>query len=147
MRAHVWAAIIAMAALAPAQAQQAPGWIADRNGCRVWNSIPHAGETIIWSGRCKRGYADGYGALAWLIDGKLYETYTGDMEDGHFTGHGTQIYNDGAIYTGDYMDDNLDGPGIVHTPEGDIFSGIWANHCFKGVRHRGTKSERYSKCE
>jgi len=147
MRAHVWAAIIIMAAFVPAQAQQAPGWIADQNGCRVWNAIPHPGESIIWSGRCKRGYADGYGALAWLIDGKLYETYTGELESGHYTGHGTQIYNDGGIYTGDYMDDRDDGPGIYRDPNGDVFSGIWANGCFNGVRRRGTASVPYSKCE
>ena len=147
MRAHAWAAIIAMAALAPAQAQQAPGWTADRNGCRVWNSTPKSGETIIWSGRCKGGYADGYGVLVWLRDGKLIETYTGVLMGGHYTGHGTQIWDDGAIYTGDYMDDRADGPGIYRSPDGEVFSGIWEDGCFKDGRRRGAMGVPFSKCQ
>jgi hypothetical protein len=124
------------------------GWIADSNGCRVWNSIPHQGETIIWSGRCKAGYADGHGVLVWLLDGKLFETYTGDMMAGHYFGHGTQIYVDGGIFTGDYMDDSKDGPGIYHSPDGEVFTGVWDAGCFKGVRRRpGETGVPFSKCE
>jgi hypothetical protein len=59
MRAHVWAAAMAIAALTPAQAQQDRSWIADQNGCRVWNSNPGSEETVTWSGPCKDGYANG----------------------------------------------------------------------------------------
>src|SRR5208282_1753919 len=40
-------------------------WITDSHGCKVWDSLPSANESVSWSGPCKDGYADGEGTLAW----------------------------------------------------------------------------------
>ena len=39
-------------------------WITDNHGCKVWDSLPSANESVSWSGPCKDGYADGKGTLA-----------------------------------------------------------------------------------
>ena len=136
MRAHVWAAIIAMAAPNQAHAQQQPGWIADKNGCRVWNSTPDPGDTVSWSGPCKDGLANGYGVLVWLLDGQLDETYVGVLTGGHYTGYGTQIWRTGATFSGSYLNDRASGWGTYRDPDGAEHSGNWVDGCLK----QGTQS-------
>ena len=147
MRAHVWAAIIAIAVLNPAHAQQEPGWIADQNGCRVWDSSPDPGATITWSGPCTDGLANGYGVLVWLVDGQLDEAYIGVLVNGHYTGYGTQIWRNGASYTGSYLDDRPSGWGTYRNPDGDVFSGDWAKGCLKHDTQRFAVGTPISECE
>ena len=147
MRAHVWAAIIAMAVLNPALAQQDRGWIADQNGCRVWNSNPGSEETITWGGPCKDGYANGYGVLVWMVDDQLDEAYVGVLVSGHYTGYGTQIWRNGATYTGSYLDDRASGWGTYRNPNGDMFSGNWVNGCLKHDAQRFAVGTPISECE
>jgi hypothetical protein len=147
MRAHVWAAAMTIAALNPAYAQQEPGWIADKSGCRVWNSSPGAGETMTWSGPCKDGLANGYGTVVWLVGRQLDEAYVGVLVNGHYTGYGIQIWRDGSSYTGNYLDDRASGWGTYRNPDGEIFSGNWVNGCLKHDAQRFAVGVPISECD
>jgi len=74
-----------------AQTQVANGdWIADqRTKCRVWNSSPKPpNESVIWSGACENGLAQGRGTLEWFRDDKSVEVDQGEWRDGKRNGHG-----------------------------------------------------------
>lgn len=113
---------------APANAQD---WIADEHGCRVWDSTPTPNETVTWTGPCKNGLAHGKGQLTWYSKGSPYETYTGQLTDGHYTGYGTQIWKSGDRYDGNYLNDRPHGQGTYRSAAGEVFSGVWTNGCFR----------------
>ena len=114
-----------------ADAQQAT-WLADKNGCRVWDSTPAPGESVSWSGSCTGGLADGYGTLVWYDNGRPGETYEGTLSHGHYTGHGKQVWPNGDKYEGDYVNDQADGSGTYTYANGAAYSGKWVRGCFKG---------------
>jgi hypothetical protein len=107
-------------------------WITDTHGCKVWDSLPSANESVSWSGPCKDGYAEGKGTLAWFINGKAYGSYEGELRGGHYDGEGTQIWPSGARYDGGWKDDRADGHGTYRNLQGEICSGVWVNGCFHG---------------
>src|SRR5438094_9048849 len=95
MRGWLIAAAIIMLPALSANAQQSvvtpaqPSWIADvRTGCRVWNADPRPKETIIWSGRCEDGLAQGHGVLQWFQDNHPAQRSEGEWKDGQMNGHG-----------------------------------------------------------
>lgn len=102
---------IACGAALPVAAQtkdRPPDWIADpRNGCKVWDPAPEAGESIRWSGPCKNGFADGKGVLEWMQNGKPTDRYEGEYRGGKRNGHGTVTYRNGQTVEGDWRDDEL----------------------------------------
>ena len=72
-----------------ASAQSIPQgtFIADGNtGCKVWNPNPKSVETIVWSGSCVNGLAQGRGKLQWLQNDKIYETDEGEWSAGRQVG-------------------------------------------------------------
>lgn len=48
--------------------------IISNNGCKLFNPVPQANETVTWSGKCADGMASGFGALTWYKDGKKGDT-------------------------------------------------------------------------
>ena len=86
-------------------------WITDSHGCKVWDSLPSANESVSWSGPCVDGYAEGKGTLSWFISGQPYGTYEGELKGGHYDGEGTQIWRTGARYTGKWKADRAHGYG------------------------------------
>lgn len=122
-------------------------WLRDANGCRIFNSYPHVGDSVIWTGTCANGYADGHGKLTWFSDGKLNETdeglfhlgkldghavidspadhYEGEFKDGARNGHGVSISHDGKRYEGEWKDGMANGHGIATLLNGDRYDGEW----------------------
>jgi len=134
---RTWLALIALiATVHAADAQQQPRWIADPNGCPVWDSTPTPGESITWSGACKNGLASGSGTLVWFLNGRPNETYNGVLTDGHYTGRGKQVWPSGASYEGDYLNDRANGHGTYRTSTGEVFTGNWVKGCLMGGNRR-----------
>ena len=109
-------------------------WITDTQGCKVWDSLPTGGEAVNWSGPCVDGYADGKGKLTWYFGGSVHSTYEGEMQGGHYAGHGVQVWPTGARYDGGWKDDRADGKGTYRSATGEVCSGVWVNGCFQGGR-------------
>ena len=108
-------------------------WITDSNGCKVWDSLPSANETVTWSGPCKDGFAEGSGTLVWFVDGRQHGIYEGEMHGGHSAGRGTQTWSTGARYEGKWQDDRADGQGTYRAADGEVCAGTWRNGCFQGA--------------
>ena len=100
-----------------------PDWIADANGCRVWNPVPEANESITWSGECPKGFAQGQGVLQWFQNGKPGMKTEGTFVDGHQQGPGKSFYTNGNIYAGEFKDDRLSGHGKYTYKDGTYYSG------------------------
>jgi hypothetical protein len=100
-------------------------WIADKNGCKVANPFPQAGESITWSGACKNGLADGDGLLQWYIDGKAADRYEGTLKEGWAEGKGTLTRAEGGRYSGDWKHSLQDGNGRYEATDGSWYEGQW----------------------
>src|SRR6266481_6418380 len=44
-------------------------WVKDSKGCLIWDDSPKDGRTVIWSGSCQNGYAEGVGVARWSKSG------------------------------------------------------------------------------
>ena len=77
-------ALVMMAAEPPcALAEDASNWLADaKTGCKIWDGVPEAGESVSWDGPCQDGLASGPGTLLWFKDGKANGSYVGERVAG-----------------------------------------------------------------
>ncbi len=100
-------------------------WIADQSGCKVANPFPQPGETITWSGECKKGKADGEGLLQWFINGKAADRYEGMLKEGWAEGKGTLTRVEGGRYSGDWRHSLQDGDGRYDAADGSWYEGQW----------------------
>ncbi len=129
MRRWLWAAValIALMTRAADAENPVPAWTADsRTGCRVWNVSPQANETIVWSGACRDGLAQGRGVVEWYQNGRFEERCECELQDGRLSGRGTYIFANG-----DGLDGDLNEHGMGH----GLFA--WASGPWKGDRYDG----------
>jgi hypothetical protein len=100
-------------------------WIADKNGCKVANPFPQAGESVTWSGQCANGTADGAGLLEWYINGKATDRYEGTLKQGWAEGKGTLTRAEGGRYAGEWKHSMQDGDGRYDAADGSWYEGQW----------------------
>ena len=146
---------------ASAQADEVQ-WIKDAEGCKVANIFPQEGESINWSGACKKGFANGRGKLIWFLDGQITGVYEGQMVDGWAEGQGKLTrkdgvytgewknslqngkghykHDDGSWYEGAWKDGHPHGHGQMLTPEGKLFSGTWYHGEYEDERAPNNRS-------
>jgi hypothetical protein len=117
----------ALAGVARAAPSDDVEWIADKNGCKVANPFPRAGETITWTGTCKNGFADGEGVLQWFYNGKQDDRYEGNLARGWAEGRGTLFKSDGGKYDGEWQQSLQNGMGRYEAPDGSWYDGQWKN--------------------
>ncbi len=98
--------VLLLSALAggPIAANSAGVFLSDAKGCQVWDSNPHQGESVTWSGHCKDGKADGEGRVEWIVDGKTISSAEGPFRDGRLNGHGVINYSNGTRFEGTVVD-------------------------------------------
>jgi hypothetical protein len=78
-----------------------------------------------YSGDCKNGLADGFGAA------KGKDEYKGEFFDGKPNGKGTYIWGNGSRYDGNFAIGELDGTGVFLWINGSHYEGNY----FRGKRH------------
>jgi hypothetical protein len=98
-------------------------WIADANGCKVWDSSPKANESVTWSGACSGGYAEGSGLLQWTVDGKPSSRFEGTFSGGKRNGKGVVTAPSGFGYEGNFVDDRYSGKGMMTFTDGGRYEG------------------------
>lgn len=96
--------------------------------CLVFNASPVPNESVIWSGGCKDGYAEGVGYAQWSVNGKDTGRYEGMMVRGKRHGRGATQFND-VVYSGEFRDNKRHGPGILakegaYTLTGNFIDGL-----------------------
>lgn len=136
--------------LAYGQTANTGDFIADsRNGCKVWDPHPSAGETASWSGDCINGLAQGDGVVLWSRYGVSFEKDEGHWDQGRQSGRGTQDWHSGR-YEGELLEGEPSGYGVMKLqtsqyegefrkgkPNGDgaatnihgVFRGTWKDGC------------------
>jgi len=111
---------------------RAGAWVADaESGCQVWNPNPQLGETVVWSGSCANGRAEGSGTVRWSKDGAPSETDEGEWRDGRQIDKGRQSWSTGR-YEGEILDGEPNGQGIL-TLQKIRYEGVFRNGKPNGV--------------
>ncbi len=59
-------------------------------------------------------------------------TYTGQIADSLFNGHGKMVYADSTTYEGDWKDGLWEGKGELHFADGDCYIGDFKGHTMNG---------------
>lgn len=120
-------------------------WIADKNGCKVWNPRPRPNESIEWSGNCSGGYAEGRGTVSWFLDGKSNGYLEAGLRKGKAQGACLSVFGDGARKEGECIDGKMQGKGMETYPNGDRFEGNFVDGLYNGfgvmTSHDGNRYE------
>jgi hypothetical protein len=116
------------------------GWIEDKNGCKIANPSPKAGETVAWNGPCIDGFAEGQGIVQWYEDGQSGVRYEGSLARGAPSGQGKLTMPDGTTYEGGWLDGRQNGNGKYSAPGGTSYEGEWKNGApdGRGIMHRAS---------
>jgi hypothetical protein len=97
-------------------AAYAGAWTTDaRSGCQVWDPNPQIEESVVWSGSCANGRAQGPGTVQWLKGASAIETDRGEWRDGRQMGKGVQTWSTGR-YEGELADGEPNGRGVLTMP-------------------------------
>ena len=158
MAARLSALVLAVGcSVAFAQSIPQGAFIADGNtGCKIWNPNPQSVETIVWSGSCVNGLAQGRGKLQWLQNGKIYETDEGQWNAGRQVGNGSQAWAMGR-FEGEVVNSEPNGQGVLMlktdrydgafrngkpnglgtlTSQHGVFKGTWKDGCLIGEKRK-----------
>jgi hypothetical protein len=142
-------------------------WLTDaKSGCRVWDPNPQLEESVLWSGACAKGVAEGGGTVRWIKGAATVETDSGDWHEGRQAGKGTQDFTVGR-YEGDIVDGLPDGQGILTLqklryegqfrdgkPNGigrliqgsESLQGVWKDGCLQDSARRASVGVPLSSC-
>ncbi|MBS3913606.1 MAG: hypothetical protein KG003_14450 [Bacteroidetes bacterium] len=100
-------------------------FIKDQNGIWIWNPNPMEGESVLWHGPVKNGFAEGKGHLTWYYFKRVISTYKGEMRLGKPHGHGVYRFADGDIYEGSWENGVRQGFGRHWYSDGTSYVGEW----------------------
>lgn len=99
-------------ATAGAQAQPASASFAGQPDCLVDRAGQPADATVVWSGACSDGFAQGSGYLQWSRNGREGGRYEGRLVRGQMDGAGAWQAEDGVVYQGGFRQGAWQGKGI-----------------------------------
>ena len=57
-------------------------WLKTTNDCHIYNPHPELYVSVVWTGACSNGYAEGNGKVSWFIDGNHQSTVEGIFHEG-----------------------------------------------------------------
>lgn len=108
------------------------GWISSTDGkCQVFTNFNYQNRSFNWTGGCIDGYADGYGELELLENGKKILHLKGSLTKGKMEGRASMQYLvDGDLYEGHFKGSILHGMGHFYNDDGDHYEGNYE----QGVR-------------
>lgn len=115
----------------------AQNWLTDaKSGCKVQALYSGEGVTVLWSGPCEGGIADGKGTLTWLLNGEPGVVDTGNFLDGALEGKGARNHILGKwIYNGQFHGGKTEGKGRIVQENGTVYEGDWASGTQHGQGH------------
>lgn len=105
-------------------------WIKDDKGCKVWSDAKaeERGQwSATWTGQCKKGVAEGPGALNWYKNDILAQRYEGPLINGKRDGTGVYTWVSGGRYEGQFTAGARTGHAKYHWPNGDNYEGDFVN--------------------
>jgi hypothetical protein len=148
-------------------AAHAGAWISDaHSACQVWDPNPQIDESVVWSGSCAKGRAEGRGTAQWVKAGTAIETDSGEWLNGRQNGKGVQTWSTGR-YEGDLANGEPNGRGVLSMAklryegqfsdgkpngvgtltEGDeTVQGTWKDGCLQGAQRKASIGVPLSAC-
>ena len=97
------------------------GWMNSTDGiCQVFTNYNFQNRSFNWSGNCVDGFADGYGELEILENGRKILRAEGGLTKGKLEGEASlQFLVDGDLYEGSFymMKSNVNRDNTDHTEE------------------------------
>lgn len=108
---------------------------ADNADCRLKNVRPQARETLVYSGPCPGGTADGDGVVTWryMLNGNWQEEiYEGGLKNGRLDGYGSIETPFEGTYEGEYRAGLRHGNGRFTDPSGSVYQGQFEEGLFHG---------------
>ncbi|MGL5891196.1 MAG: hypothetical protein ACRC3B_15005 [Bacteroidia bacterium] len=97
------------------------------SGCLVWNENYSPGDSVLWTGSCKKKYAEGNGVLTWFVNNTVHARYEGEMKMGQPNGKGIYVFTDWCSMEGDFVNGILHGYGKITYVEGAALEGRFVN--------------------
>lgn len=97
-----------------------------KSGCGVFAVEAVEADSILWSGKCLNGLADGPGTATFSTRGRIVEAITVEFDKGKIRdGHISVGWPDGSHYEGGGLAGRMEGSGVLTTAAGDRFEGQW----------------------
>lgn len=97
---------------------------ANRPGCFLWNPHYHSDRTTRWTGRCRRGVAEGHGTYSASVGSEHSAVRgTGTLVGGKASGHWIFELDDGHRHEGQYRNAKRHGRGTYTWPNGNRYEG------------------------
>ena len=108
------------------------GWMSSMGGsCKVFTNNNYQNRSFSWSGNCVDGYADGYGELEILENGRTILGIVGSLTKGKLEGKASlQFMVDGDLYEGSFQSSIIHGKGHFYNDDGDHYEGEYK----RGIR-------------
>jgi len=108
-------------------------YIKDAKGCKIANPNPKPKESVVWSGACVNGFAQGTGVMEWKVDDQPGGRYEGNLEQGVVAGKGRLTMPDGASYEGEWQNGRPEGEGVYTDQSGETLKGLWKKGEYVGA--------------
>lgn len=101
------------------------GWMNSTDeACKVFTNYNFQNRSFNWTGACVDGYADGYGELEILENGRKIIRVKGALTKGKVEGQASlQFLVDGDLYEGSFQGSMIHGKGHFHNDDGDHYQG------------------------
>lgn len=124
--------LIGLGYSAGSTAQEAAGYLGAAD-CRIAPVKPAPEGEVEWSGKCKDGYAEGQGVVAWRAHNGTKYKLEATLARGQVQGEATRKTSEGNTYTGTFKDGLPDGKGYFRTADGFQYEGEYHNGKREGV--------------
>ncbi len=107
-------------------------------GCYIWNPYLRQSQTVIWSGHCSSGLADGTGTVTWTIEtndeNRVTDVVTGAIQNGKRNGTWIGRDDEGRVWETPYVNGEIHGLMIVRLAAGDVIEIPFVNGEIHGTR-------------
>ena len=106
--------------------------LANQPGCYIWNPNLQPDESVVWTGECSEGLAQGTGTFKWVWDGgKESHESTGPLAAGKPHGRWVVRFSDGTVSEGPFVEGKLHGRWVVRSADETVEEGPYV----EGKRH------------
>lgn len=127
MKTVLFSLLLLSAQFSAAQSSAGRYMKAVNSGCLVWNENYSPGDSVSWTGSCKKKYAEGIGVLTWFGNNTVYARYEGEMKMGIPNGKGTYVFTDWCTMEGNFVNGILQGEGKINYVSGGKLEGNFVN--------------------
>ena len=91
--------------------------LANQSECYIWSDFHRLDVTVVWSGACSGGFANGNGTISLKVDDKVIESQSGLVQDGKRQNDWIERAANGVVSEGSYVDGQRHGEWLITEPD------------------------------